>query len=168
MMTFPVFITRFVCELLISGTFPVFITRFVCELLISGSFPVFITRFVCEIADLWVISNIYTITYFMSYSLFLGYQGSSRPSAQKWSWWVYKIQSLPFVWIRLIGIITLFESNLFSYQIEKFEFLFHEDSQYTGVWKYCTVCLKIDYTLRCWVSVSVSSPLRWHRLLLRS
>ena len=30
----------------------------------------------------------------------------------------------------------------------KFEFLFHEDSQYTGVWKYCAVCLKIDYTQR--------------------
>jgi len=26
----------------------------------------------------------------------------------------------------------------------KFEFLFHEDSQYTGVWTYCAVCLKVD------------------------
>jgi len=25
--------------------------------------------------------------------------------------------------------------------LELFEFLFHEDSQYTSVWKYCAVCL---------------------------
>ena len=33
--------------------------------------------------------------------------------------------------------------------LKKIGFLFHEDSQYTGVLKYCAVYLKIDYTLRC-------------------
>jgi len=35
--------------------------------------------------------------------------------------------------------------------------------------KYCAVCLKIDYTLRCLEYIcSVSSPLRQHWLSLRS
>ena len=56
----------------------------------------------------------------------------------------------------------------------KIEFLFHEDSQYYGGWKYCVVylkycavCLKIEYSLRCLEYIcSVSSPLRRHGLSL--
>ena len=70
-------------------------------------------------------------------------------------------------------------SNLFFVQSDsrffsKFKFLFHKDSQYTSVWKYCNVrkycgvCLKIDYTLRCLEYIcSVSLPLSRHRLSLR-
>jgi len=61
---------------------------------------------------------------------------------------------------------------LFFVVFFKFEFLFNEDSQYTGVWKYCDVyktlrCLsKIYYTLRCLENIcSVSSPLRRHKTL---
>ena len=63
-------------------------------------------------------------------------------------------------------------SNLFFTQSDsciffKFEFLFHEDTQYTGVWKYCTVCLKIDYTLRYLEYIcSVYSPLGRYGLLI--
>ena len=63
-------------------------------------------------------------------------------------------------------------SNLFFTQSDshiffKFEFLFHEDTQYTGVWKYCAVCLKIDYTLRCLEYIcSVYSPLGRYGLLI--
>jgi len=39
----------------------------------------------------------------------------------------------------------------------KFEFLFHEDSQYTGVWKYCGV-----YKLVCQSSVLYTKMLKIH------
>jgi len=41
--------------------------------------------------------------------------------------------------------------------------------KYSGVWKYCAVCLKLDYTLRYLESIcSVSSQLRRQGLSLRS
>ena len=64
----------------------------------------------------------------------------------------------------ILKCLTFFFAQSNSRIFRKSEFLFHEDSQDTGVWKYCSVwkyygdCLKIDCTLRC----LESSPLRRH------
>ena len=60
---------------------------------------------------------------------------------------------------------TYLVSDLFSRPIKspylKKKILFHDDNQYTGVCKYWTVGLKIDYTLRCLEYIcSISAPLR--------
>ena len=64
------------------------------------------------------------------------------------------------IWTKLLSKL------FFAQSIWKFEFLFHEDSQYTGVWLYCGVyktlrCLsKQQYKLRCLEYIcSVFSPL---------
>ena len=53
----------------------------------------------------------------------------------------------------VILLSNLFFSQSDSRIFRKFEFLFHENGQYTGVWTFCSVYkllhLKIDYTLRC-------------------
>jgi len=54
------------------------------------------------------------------------------------------------MYINLVYILCFSPNHIFR----KFKFLFHENCQYTGVWiycgvsKYCSVCLKIGYTLR--------------------
>ena len=94
-------------------------------------------------------------------------------------WQLYNSDCL-FIPIQHYGIYLWIASNLLLSDIRIFwnvEFLFHEDSQFTDVWKYCGVYTilhslsEINYKimLRCLEYMCpVSSPLRRHGLLIRS
>ena len=62
----------------------------------------------------------------------------------------------PIVFFKSLNIYFLKTANILVYE------------NITVYIKYCTVCLKIDYALRCLEYIcSVSSPLRRHGLALR-
>jgi len=57
--------------------------------------------------------------------------------------------------------VIIHKPPLFFCPIRKFEFLLHEDRQYTDVWKDCALCLYNRlYTKMLKYICSVSSPLR--------
>ena len=89
-------------------------------------------------------------------------------SVSLWKWKSRKKQTINY------KCLTYFYAKSNKRIFFKIEFLFHEDSQYTDVWKYCgvykycAVCLNIDYTLICLEYIcSVSSPLKRHGLSWR-